>query len=249
MRAFFFLCWAWAGLCLAANPTPPLTATPAETQPLPPIRIFFGHNSVGDNMLEGLQRALPTLRIVRSKDASSLVQPGLAHFSTDNNANPSQKIAVFEQWMNAGLAKVANLAFNKFCYMDFNAQTDVPALFKTYRASMQRLAAAYPKVQWLHVTVPLKGSWDVHGNKKREQFNQLLRETYGAKVFDLAKLESTRPNNSIERTPQGAPALVKAYSDDDGHLNLLGQQRVSQAFIPFLAEWAPPPAPPSPPKN
>jgi len=235
MRAFFFLNCVWAFVCLAA---PPASAPSVETIRLLNMRVFFGHNSVGDNMLEGLQRAYPDLRVVRNNQAPALAQPGFAHFSTDNNGNPSQKIATFENWMNAGLGKVANVAFHKFCYIDFDAKTDVKALFKAYRASMERLAAAFPKVQWLHVTVPLKGAWDIHGNKKREQFNQLLRETYGTKVFDLAKLESTHPDHKVERTSKGAPALVKAYSDDDGHLNPLGQELVTKAFVPFLTQWA-----------
>jgi hypothetical protein len=230
MRAFFFLGWIWAFVCLA---TPSAAAADSD---LLKMRIFFGHNSVGDDMLNGLKTAQPKLRIVRSNETSALGQAGFAHFSTDNNGKPLQKIEVFEKWLQAGLGKNAQLAFNKFCYMDFGAQTNVPEIFKAYQASISRLEAAFPGLKLLHITIPLKGTWDIHGNQKREQFNQLLRKTYGAKVFDLAKIQSTRQNGGVERTQKGDPALVKAYSDDDGHLNRLGQERVTAAFVPFLLQ-------------
>jgi len=238
----FLLCCAGVGFAAPPPPSPsPSPSSPAPAaNPLLHMRVFFGHNSVGDNMLEGLGRVQPQLRIVRSKEASALAQPGFAHFSTDNNGNPFRKIEVFEQWLHAGLGKVANVAFNKFCYMDFNAQTNVSEVFQAYQASMGRLAAAFPKLQLLHVTIPLKGSWDIHGNQKREQFNKRLRQTYGDKVFDLAKIQSTRPNGGVERTQKGDPALVKTYSDDDGHLNRLGQQRVMETFVPFLLQHGAP---------
>ncbi|MCL2013129.1 MAG: hypothetical protein FWG75_10140 [Cystobacterineae bacterium] len=231
MKAFLFFSWTWALLCFVLP-----SASFAEPNALLKMKIFFGHNSVGDDMLNGLKTAQPQLRIVRSNEASALGQPGFAHFSTDNNGQPLKKIEVFERWLNAGMGKTTNLAFNKFCYMDFNAQSHVPALFKAYKESISRLEMAFPSLQLLHITIPLKGTWDIHGNQKREQFNKLLRQTYGDKVFDLAKIQSTRLNGSVERTQKGDPALVKAYSDDDGHLNHLGKERVTEAFLPFLLQ-------------
>jgi hypothetical protein len=72
----------------------------------------------------------------------------------------------------------------------------------------------------------------------REQFNALVRQTYGGTeaVFDLAKVESTRPDGSAE-TFNGVRALVASYSSDDGHLNATGADVVAKALVIYLASF------------
>lgn len=220
-------------------------------------RIFFGHQSVGGNILDGVQQVASAPRVVEVKDPTQPVAPGtIAHAMVGENMKPESKIADFERLMDAGLAGGADVAFFKFCYIDFNGTTDARALFEKYRATMDGLKARHPGTTFVHVTAPLttvqrgakawlkellgKPVWGISENVQRETFNQLLRKTYGGKepLFDLAALESTAADGTAETyelNGQTWPALVPAYSDDGSHLNAAGQARVAKAFLAFLS--------------
>ncbi len=43
----------------------------------------------------------------------------------------------------------------KLCYVDIAADTDVDALFAAYRETIATLERDFPKVTFVHVTVPL----------------------------------------------------------------------------------------------
>ncbi|AGC44531.1 hypothetical protein MYSTI_03218 [Myxococcus stipitatus DSM 14675] len=252
-------------------------ATPGSSAPLEKLssrRIFFGHQSVGGNLLEGVQRLPassqgPAPRIIEVKSPTESVAPGtLAHAMVGQNEKPESKIADFERMMDSGLAKTTDVAFFKFCYIDFNGATDSRALFEKYRASMEGLKARHPNTTFVHVTAPLttvqRGAkawlkellgrpvWGIAENVQRETFNELMRKTYGGKepLFDLARLESTAPDGSretYELNGQAWPAMVPGYSDDGGHLNATGQERLAQELMNFLANLpAPAVQPPIP---
>ena len=75
-------------------------------------------------------------------------------------------------------------------------------------------------------------------NLKRGIFNRKLKEKYGNRVFDLARVESTYPDGTKAEfgKDNGKFAyLIPAYSDDGGHLNKLGKQRVAEELIRFLS--------------
>ncbi|MCY1015081.1 hypothetical protein [Pyxidicoccus sp. MSG2] len=242
---------------VASAATPPASSSGGSLETLSQRRIFFGHQSVGGNILDGVKQVASAPRVVELKDPGQPVAPGtIAHAMVGENTKPESKIADFARLMDAGLAKGADVAFFKFCYIDFNGTTDTRALFEKYRATMEGLKARHPGTTFVHVTVPLttvqrgakawlkellgKPVWGISENVQRENFNQLLRKTYGGKepLFDLAALEST----SAEGTPetyelngQTWPAMVPAYSDDGGHLNAAGQARMAKEFLAFLS--------------
>jgi hypothetical protein len=93
---------------------------------------------------------------------------------------------------------------------------------------------------------PLKSTLS---NIKREEYNQLIRSAFPKElVFDLARIESTRPDGKPENHPSGTnpvPALLPDYTYDGGHLNALGMKVVAVEFLNFLAAQNLP-APPSP---
>ena len=77
-------------------------------------------------------------------------------------------------------------------------------------------------------------------SRVRERFNELMRTTYADRepVFDLAAVESTRPDGSREVLDVGgsrAYALVSAYASDGSHLNEAGRRRVAEELLVFLA--------------
>ncbi|WP_164002441.1 hypothetical protein [Pyxidicoccus caerfyrddinensis] len=241
---------------VASAATPPASSS-GGLETLAQRRIFFGHQSVGGNILDGVKQVASAPRVVEVKDPSQPVAPGtIAHAMVGENMKPESKIADFARLMDAGLAKGADVAFFKFCYIDFNGTTDTRALFEKYRATMEGLKARHPGTTFVHVTVPLttvqrgakawlkellgKPVWGISENVQRENFNQLLRKTYGGKepLFDLAALESTAADGTpetYELNGQPWPAMVPAYSDDGGHLNAAGQARMAKEFLAFLS--------------
>jgi lysophospholipase L1-like esterase len=67
----------------------------------------------------------------------------------------------------------------------------------------------------------------------------LLRKNYEGKepVFDLARIESTRPDGTRETFTQDGKtyyALVPAYTKDGGHLNKLGRKKVAEQLLLLL---------------
>ncbi|MFP2932345.1 SGNH/GDSL hydrolase family protein [Pyxidicoccus sp. 3LG] len=255
------------GAAHAAGPSASTTGG-VSLEKLSHQRIFFGHQSVGGNILDGVKQVSavqqgPAPRIVEVKDPTASIAPGtLAHAMVGENLKPESKIADFERLMDGGLAKQTDVAFMKFCYIDFNGATDARAVFEKYRTTLDGLKARHPGTTFVHVTVPLttvqrgakawlkellgKPVWGIAENVQRETFNQLLRQTYGggkAPLFDLALLESTTAEGTpetYELNGQTWPAMVPAYSDDGGHLNAVGQQRIAHAFLAFLSTLPPP---------
>ncbi|MCP3101864.1 SGNH/GDSL hydrolase family protein [Myxococcus sp. K15C18031901] len=260
------LLMALHGAAHAATP-----GAPTAFEKLAGKRIFFGHQSVGGNILDGVKQLPPSgqavpPRVVELVTPTESLAPGtIAHAMVGQNEKPETKIADFERLMDAGLAKSTDVAFFKFCYIDFNASTDTRALFEKYRVAMEGLRARHPGTTFVHVTVPLttvqrgakawlkellgKPVWGIQENVKRESFNQLLRQNYGGKqpLFDLARLESTTAEGVEEKyelNGQEWPAMVPAYSDDGGHLNAAGQARIAKEFVGFLASLPEPQAQP-----
>lgn len=219
-------------------------------------RVFFGHQSVGANILDGVSDVTSgKLRIREGRTAALLESPGLLHARLGENEAPLTKLADFEAALD-GLAGHVDIAFFKFCYIDFDAATDADALFRAYVKTLERLKKKYPEITFVHFTVPLtvvargpkawlrqaltqEAPWGAKENEIRHRFNSLLRARFeGQPVFDLAALESTRPDGTAacyEFRGNTLPALVPEYSDDGQHLNSVGRRRVAEALLTFLA--------------
>lgn len=219
-------------------------------------RVFFGHQSVGANILEGVAGLTSGKLIIREgRTADALASPGLVHTFLGQNEAPRTKIADFESALDA-LGGRVEIAFFKFCYVDFEARTDVEQLFAEYLAAMNRLRAKYPAVTFVHLTVPLtvvpqgakawlkktvtrQAPWGTRENAVRHRFNTLLRTRLeGHPLFDLAALESTHSDGTAVRYQldgQQLPSLAPEYSDDGQHLNPVGGRQVAAALLTFLA--------------
>jgi hypothetical protein len=226
----------------SAPPAPavPPGDVPAALQRLATKAIYFGHQSVGFNMMDGVQALIgtvpgATLRVEQTSNPSAVQKGVFAHAINGSNGDPIGKGAAFQNTMQGGMAARVDIAFFKFCYVDFWATTNVAAVFADYRSKMNALKAAYPQVRFVHVTAPLTTGSSVD-NAVREQFNDLVRQTFGGTdaVFDLAKVESTRPDGTSELF-SGVRALVGAYSSDGGHLNATGAEVVAKALVTYLA--------------
>jgi hypothetical protein len=245
------LCAAIAAACGGSSPTSPSnpstpTPTPTATDVgaalgiLAAKAIYFGHQSVGFNIMDGVEALTVAAsgskpRVAQTAAPASMEKGVFAHAGNGSNGDPVGKASAFQTTIRGGVGDKVDIAFFKFCYVDFGGGTNVAAVFADYQSKMAALKSAYPGVRFVHFTVPLT-TVESSDNAVRERFSDLVRQAYAGKepVFDLAKVESTRPDGSSE-TVGGVRALVSAYSSDGGHLNATGAEVVSKALALYLA--------------
>ncbi len=242
---------------LAANGATPETSLKEQLERVAQQSIFFGHQSVGMNVLDGLRELSAAegvpLRIVEGPPAPAT----FAHAFVAENGNPRLKLQTFRRALDGREPAIALL---KFCFVDFSATTDVAELFAEYRATVTALKAQHPRTVFVHVTVPLttvqggvkamlkralgKAPAGAAENVRRAGFNALLRAEYEGRepLFDLAAAESTRPDGTRETVDwdgRVVPAQVPEYSSDGAHLNETGRRRAARALVATLASLSP----------
>ena len=223
-------------------------------------KIYFGHQSVGNNILDGIEsivKEYPSIKlnIVQTTRASEFAGGIFAHSAIGENTKPQTKVDSFVENLDNGIGDQADAAGMKFCYIDFNANTDVEKVFEDYKIGVEEIRKKYPLLKIFHITVPLlkvqsgPKAWvkkiigrtldGTKDNVKRLEFNMLLFETYDGKdpIFDLSAVQSTRPDGKRETfTLDGKTyfAMVPAYTYDGGHLNDLGKRVAAEQFLLFL---------------
>jgi hypothetical protein len=245
----------------------PMTIKPSALQNVQPPswealskrKIFFAHQSVGFNIIEGIRDimqeiSLVQLQIRETSEPGDFGQPVFAHVLSGNNQDPESKIDAFQKHMESGLGNKADIAFFKFCYVDITASTDVDAVFSKYQATMAALRTTYPRTTFIHFTVPLTTLQSglrglvkrvigkpigIEDNLRREQFNAKLRDAYQAQgtLFDLAGAEATSPSGIASAfTIKGETCiqLYPGYTCDGGHLNETGRKKVAAQFLLHL---------------
>lgn len=226
-------------------------------------KIMFGHQSVGNNILNGLKTlslSNPTrYQIKILNEPGTLNEGALAHWQNGANYEPAGKITAFDTKMrsvdskgNAWGASV-DLAFFKFCYVDFYyIDPDMSKLFNQYTTVMEKLAQDFPNCKFLHVTTPLfalRYSGEDAINVRRHQYNELLRnyvKTKGGILFDLADLEAHDAAGNLQSfqyNGQTYPVIwyvasnpnQNGWSYDGGHLNANGEERKALALWNLFA--------------
>jgi hypothetical protein len=223
-------------------------------------RVFFGHQSVGQNIVDGINGVLAAnpqirLRVVESKDLDTMSAAGFYHAPVGRNGFPEEKAAEFEAVADSAFAAGPGIGMVKFCYVDVGADTDPQALFDAYQRRMAALAARHPGLTLVHFTMPLTtsesgfrllvkkvlGRPTARGlNAIRNRYNTLMLAAYSgrAPVFDLAKLESTRTGGSRSFFREGADTvytLAEEYTADGGHLNEVSRRMVAEQLLILVA--------------
>lgn len=227
-------------------------------------RIYFGHQSVGANIIDGVRdlcRADPArrLNIIESCRPEAFDAPVLGHSLVGRNHEPRSKIDAFAGILDGGLGDKVDIALLKFCYVDVTDGSDAAGLFDYYRRVMSQLATAYRRVRLVHVSVPvtvmpgylrrivgsLRGRRNraAYDNLARAEYNRLLTQAYAGlePVFDLAAVESTAPSGrALRHALRGSEfhTLVPAYSSDGRHLSETGRRVVASGLLGFLATTA-----------
>jgi len=229
----------------------------AELEHVSQRRIFFAHQSVGENLIEGIRQLSATagvpVHMVETPTASGVPPATFGHTFIARNGEPFLKVENFEHALGSQPSGI-DIALVKLCFVDVNADTDAKALFEYYRATITRLQAKNPGTTFVHVTLPLTseqggtkeflkrvlGRGSSAQNARREEYNSLLRNTYQGRepIFDLARVESTAPDGTevtVKWNGVFIPAMDPAYTSDGGHLNSAGKLRAARKFISILA--------------
>lgn len=233
--------------------------TSGELEAAARSRFFFGHKSVGANILGGI----PTVYAAAGMAAPTIVetrepqQAGsfIAHAQVGRNRDPHGKLKDFAELVDGPLGENLEVALVKFCYADVVADTDVGALFDQYRSTLDGLAERHRGLTLLYATVPLTtdrswkanvkallGSDDRRGpadNLARHRYNTLVRERYGdtGRLFDVAAVEATLDRQPMTRTVAGQPyhVLNRELSSDAGHLNAAGSAAAAAELLRVIA--------------
>jgi hypothetical protein len=223
--------------------------------------IFFGHQSVGRNILEGVRELMAAdprirLRVVDAAAEPLGGEPGLLDFRIGRNGDPASKNASFLQVLAANRVPAGAVLISKYCYADIDGSTNVEKMFADYRGMVAVLRSRYPQAVVLHTTVPLTVSeplWKYrvkkaigHGtgvevNARRNHFNDLLRAEYRGKdpIFDIAEAESTHADGSRQYVDVGGRrvyTLASEWSDDGSHFNQAGRRMIARRLLETLVE-------------
>ncbi|MFH1718754.1 MAG: hypothetical protein ABIF19_15470 [Planctomycetota bacterium] len=246
---------------------PSLDDVPAECWAiLAEKKVFFGHHSVGYNIIDGIgdimrERDCVKLNIVETFDPADFDQPVFAHLPVGRNTDPLSKINSFREIMDSGVGEKADIVFFKLCYVDVMRDSDVQQIFGSYKTAIEQLQGRYPRAKFLHITVPIRStpkgigrnlkhsiksligkSGVLDDNIIRQRYNKLLCDTYSGTepVFDLALAESIDPSGLRCYATKGEKVyvMISEYTDDGGHLNSDGRRKVAEQLLVILAEMA-----------
>lgn len=223
-------------------------------------RVFFGHQSVGADIVAGLQAVMKAkpqikLRITESSDPGAMDQPGLVHAKIGANESVDSKLQDFAAAVKGPMGERCDIAFMKFCYVDLFGGGDHGAILDKYKRTVSEIAAARPAVQLVHLTMPVttveagakarvkkalgKSLGGYAHNYARSQYNSGIRREFGSMVWDVAKSESSLPGGqtaTFEMNGASHECLSTGYTDDGGHLNEAGKLAVARDLLLFLAE-------------
>jgi len=229
-----------------ATPTPrsPEAAVELNTAALQELvehTIFFGHRSVGANIVElGLPAVFAQYGVeFRSRESTVVESAGFTDYWLDQTEDPRSKLRDFDRTVRAmPPAGLPDIAFMKLGFVDVSATTDTAALFADYQSLMNDLEADFPDVLFVHVTISVHG-WQPEDNAAIEQFNTRMRSAYAdsGRFFDLAAAVSTCSGESRSAlTDDGVRyfSICPDYTADGGHLNQRGAYAAATALLRLL---------------
>jgi hypothetical protein len=230
----------------------------AQWQDLRAKTLYFAHQSVGENIINGIEQftgAHPAVGLKVREYAGAITETGaLYHSRVGANSDYRSKLEEFKAVVLA--EPKIELAFLKFCYLDVDAETDLDAMLGAYGETMAEIQKMRPGLRLVHVTVPLtvsttswktrvkqllgRDAWEYADNLARNRYNALLRKRYAGKepVFDLALAESGQGQAGFTVKGQEYQMLMADYSNDGGHLNDEGRRAIAQQLLAFLATEA-----------
>ena len=240
----------------------PISGEPkADLQTLASAGIYFGHQSVGGNVLQGLAELATqegvALRIVEIPAGVDDDLPGIVHARVGRNREPQTKCDAFGQFLTRQVDRQWDAAVLKFCYADLGerAERDPARLIQSYKRTVESIRVARPDLLLVHATAPLLseglgkrnairklfglGTSNDDDNVIRNQYNELLRKEFdGAPLFDVARAESTRQDGTrtgFQKDGRFVFSMAPEFTYDEGHLTPKGRRWVAREFARSLA--------------
>ncbi len=224
-------------------------------------RVFFGHQSVGADIIHGITHLKEETEsidfdIKESRTPINTQRGILVHARIGRNQSPESKIDDFMEILTGEMGETIDICMMKLCYVDITAATNLDRLVEYYAEAIAQLRAKRPNLTVVHCTVPLtvrestakgivkrvlgKSTMD-DANVRRSLYNQRLHQRFGHldPVFDIASWEASYEDGAFEAFQsegEGYPALRPDFTDDGGHLNELGKRRLAIGFLQSLAE-------------
>lgn len=226
-------------------------------------RIYFGHQSVGADVIAGLKDLYAStndarLHLLTLSDAPLPAGGVFVESKIGRNTDPESKCNAFAKAVKRLHGDSVDIVLMKFCYVDFTRGTNAQEVFGLYTETIDKLKKEFPAVTFVHVTAPLtvRTPWwkkiakrilgraessDIE-NARRNEFNALLLEKFrNEPVFDLARTESTYPDGrrcSFDIDGKTVYSLIPAFTDDGAHLNSTGGRVAAAALVRTLASAA-----------
>ena len=228
-------------------------------------RVYFAHQSVGTNVVAGLERMAgeqPELgvRTVLTRDPELLTAaPAFVHFLAGRNGDPESKNADFVKLLDSRPSRDSALAMLKYCYIDAESDLSAEQIFENYQRTIATIRSRHPDVRIVHSTMPLttvqvgtratikRMIGRIEDNRavaaKRHRYNELVRAAYASRepLFDIADLESRRADGSrsfFVANGDTIPTLARELTWDGGHLNDRGQRLAAERLLTVLSNAA-----------
>jgi hypothetical protein len=228
-------------------------------------KIYFGHQSVGGNIIDGLKDLLEmsgenNLNILNLHHSPQITESYFAHSYIGKNTDAHSKCMDFGETLKKTFHSELDFALLKFCFVDMRGEDNPETIFELYKNTIDTLKSDFPHTTFIHATIPLtshnvnfklklrrlakkilsKRDYSPIDNINRYKYNQLLRAYYKDElIFDIAKIESTYSDGRREVFIQNQheyESLIFEYSYDAAHLNEFGRQRAALELIGILAE-------------
>ena len=222
-------------------------------------KIYFGHQSVGFNIIDGIELVMKEhpvihLNIIEGRKFNG-PEGAFVHSRVGKNRDPESKIIDFTNVIDKELGQTPDAAALKFCYVDAYDKINVNDVFLKYKDAIEKLKKDNTGLTIIHFTMPLhtqkitwktkvkmlagRDAWEFTDNIKRNEFNKLLLAEYKGKepVFDIARFEATgKDGTSTVFKYHGKEyfSVDPAYSSDGGHLNMLGRRTIAEHLLVFL---------------
>lgn len=241
-----------------------LSDIPASTwEMLSRKNIYFGHQSVGDNIIDGINEVVESSEVIKLniKNLNDVQKSDIsvfAHSDIGNNGDIDSKLNDFNKNIREGFGGEVDLAFLKLCFWDVRRNTNIDEVFNNYKKTISSLKKEYPNTTFIHFTVPLmshsndfiakikriiKPDNDDLDNIKRNELNRLIVSEYMGKepLFDLALIESTLPDGrrmAFSKDGKDYYYLPDEYTKDGGHLNKQAGKYVAERLLIELAQVA-----------
>ena len=225
--------------------------------------IYFAHQSVGENIIDGMNVVLESDRTIpvtvkEYKDSGVPISASLWHSTIGENGDPVGKFKDFQDKLSSDMGNQIDIAAVKLCYVDVERDADVKLIFNEYKKIIDGLKKELPETVIMHMTVPLMSHSDSFidalkrfirednddlDNIKRNELNQIIRKEYKGKgsFFDLAEYESTYQDGSrgfFVKDGKKYYFLLNEYTDDGGHLNEFARVYIAQQMLMSLSEIA-----------